>query len=325
MTPEALAGWTPVSFNSDTPVPSVDWGDLRQIRFSDPFFDQTVARWAGGPAPQLRRTDLDALALFDQSPSLDPSAFIFHLSRCGSTLVSRLLAQVPGTLVVAEPGPLNDLLLADFVDETVQVPLLRRMVRALGRIRFGDEARYVLKLSSWNITRADLFRRAFPATPIIWVQRNPVEVMASLFADPPSWLKPASAPLLAPLLFGINAEDMRRAGAEAYCARALATLLGAAGRLPEGGSTLVVDYAELPDAVGGAVADFLGLSLDAATEAKLAEEARFYSKTATPRLFTGDAPERRIIAPSVQALAAEWLDPLYHALAERRRARSLSK
>lgn len=321
MTQAAPAGWTPVSLNPDGPQPSIDWGDLRRIRFTEPFFDQTVARWAGGsPPPALIRTDLAALGVLDACPSLDPAVLIFHLSRCGSTLLSRLLAQVPGTLTVAEPSPINDLLLADVAgpDETAQAALLRLMVRALGRRRFGDEQRYVLKLSSWNVRRADLFRRAFPGVPIVWVQRTPAEIMASLLADPPAWLKPSSAPVLAPLLFGIAADEARRLSPDAYCARTLATLLQAAGRLPEDGAALIVDYADLPGAAWTSVADFLKLSLDPATQARLADEARFYSKAAAPRLFTGDAAERRAIARSVQALAAEWLDPLYRALDQRR-------
>lgn len=321
MTHAAPAGWTPVSFNPETPVPSIDWGDLRRIRFTEPFFDQTVARWASGsPPPALVRTDLGALAALDDCPSLDPALLVFHLSRCGSTLLSRLLAQVPGTLAVAEPSPINDLLLADIAgpDEAAQAALLRLMVRALGRRRFGDETHYVLKLSSWNVRRVDLFRRAFPGVPIVWVQRAPAEIMASLLADPPAWLKASSAPVLAEPLFGIAADEARRLAPEAYCARALATLLQAADRLPEDGATLIVDYADLPGAAWNSVADFLKLSLDPATAARLADEARFYSKAAAPRLFTGDAAERRVIAGSVQMLAAEWLDPLYRALDQRR-------
>jgi hypothetical protein len=317
MTPERLAGWTPVSFNADPPAPSIDWGDMRSTRFAEPFFDQTVARWAGAsPPPALIRTDLDAMRLLDQAPSLDPDGLIFHCARCGSTLVSRLLAQLPGTLVVAEPSPLNDLLLADLagVDDAARAELLRLMVRALGRRRFGDEARYVLKLSSWNITRLDLFRRAFPGAPVVWVQRDPADIMASLLADPPGWLAPA----LAPLLFGIDAGEARRLDPAAWCARALAALLEAAGRLAQDGRSLVVDYADLPQAAWTGIARFLDIRLDAEHAARLAEEARFYSKAAVPRVFTGDAAARRDTARSVSALAAERAEPLYRALDRRR-------
>ena len=40
---------------------SIDWGDLRGVRFAEPFFDQTVERWAGRDPAPLVRTDLEAL------------------------------------------------------------------------------------------------------------------------------------------------------------------------------------------------------------------------------------------------------------------------
>ncbi len=313
-----MAGWTPVSFNADLAMPSIDWGDLRQVRFSEPFFDQTVARWAGSPSPRMIRTDLDALEVLDGSPSLEPAAMIFHLSRCGSTLVSRLLAQVPGTLVVAEPGPVNDLLLADLAGPD-KAMLLRRMIRALGRKRFDDDRRYVLKLSSWNVRHLTVFRRAFPEAPIVWVQRDPAEVMASLLADPPSWLKPRGVGLLAPLLFGIDGDEAGRLGPAPYAARALASLLRAASPLADDDSALIVDYVDLPGAIWTTVADFLGLQLDPAAVAGLAAESRFYSKATTPRLFTGDAPERHAIAQEVRQVAAALAEDSYSRLDQRRR------
>ncbi|MEI9982427.1 MAG: hypothetical protein WDN69_03955 [Aliidongia sp.] len=53
--------------------------------------------------------------------------------------------------------------------------MLRLLIRALGRIRAGDEARYVVKLSSWNVRLLALFRQAFPDVPWIWVHRAPAE------------------------------------------------------------------------------------------------------------------------------------------------------
>ncbi|MEI9982428.1 MAG: hypothetical protein WDN69_03960 [Aliidongia sp.] len=102
-----LAQWTPVRLILQPPEAAIEWCDLRGVRFEEPFFDQTVARWTDRP---LVRTSLQELALLDAEPSLDPIGFVFHMSRCGSTLVSRLLSTVPGMVVAAEPGPINALL-----------------------------------------------------------------------------------------------------------------------------------------------------------------------------------------------------------------------
>src|SRR5580693_7060641 len=133
-----LARWTPVRLDVSGPAPTVYWADLSAERFAEPFFDQTVARWARGPrARPLVKTGLEALAALDGGPSLEPAGMIFHLSRCGSTLVSRLLGTLPGVVVVNEPAPLNTLLGLgpDRVDEAALAGVVRLVVRALGRCR----------------------------------------------------------------------------------------------------------------------------------------------------------------------------------------------
>lgn len=317
MTLPELASFTPVSL-SLAPQIAVDWGDLRGMRFVEPFFDQTVERWAGGnPPPRLIRTDLAALLTLDKAPSLDPSLIICHLSRCGSTLLPRLLGTIPGVLPISEPGPLNSLLMADSaqIDEARLVDVLRLLVRALGRRRFGDEAHYVLKLSSWNVRRLTLFRRAFPEAKVIWVQRDPAETMASLLADPPSWMQLRHHPEAAHALFGF-APDADR---PVFCAHALAAMLEAV-RDDAAGAALIVDYTELPGAIWTRVAPLMGLTLQDSDIARMGEEAAFYSKDAARRVFVGDAAQKRHVSDDVRALARQLLHPLYCELDQRRRA-----
>ncbi|HUZ74443.1 MAG TPA: sulfotransferase [Stellaceae bacterium] len=308
------AFWTPVVLNLAGAAPSLDWGDLRGVRFAEPFFQQTVERWAGGAPAPLIRTGLGALATFDAAPSLDPDLLVFHASRCGSTLLSRLLGTVPGVLVVAEPPPLNALLLAAPAegDDPEAVRMVRRLVRALGQRRFGDERHFVLKLSSWNVRRIELFRRAFPAAAVIWLQRDPTAIAMSLLADPPGWLA-RGRPDWAPSVFG------RETGADgdaAFCVRALAAMLAAATEIA--GRTLFLDYAELPAAVWQRVAPFLGIALTEADVACMRREAGFYAKDPGRRPFTGDDPARPMLSSGLRALLAEQAEPLYRGLDRRR-------
>ena len=43
-------------------------------------------------------------------PALEPSGFVFHLSRCGSTLIANALQTAPGALVLSEPEILAEVL-----------------------------------------------------------------------------------------------------------------------------------------------------------------------------------------------------------------------
>jgi hypothetical protein len=305
-----LARWTPVRFDFSGPAPVIDWADLTAERFVDPFFDQTVARWVSGPHAR-------PLVALDSELSLDSAGMIFHLSRCGSTLVSRLMCTVPGVVVIAEPAPLNALLRldADRVDETALVRLVRLLVRALGSCRHGDERQVVLKCTSWNIRRREVLAAAFPEAPWVWVQRDPVRVLASLFAEPPGWLGLQGRPHGAARLFGLDPAALPAMSRVEFAARVLGAMLDAATTDP--GRRLLIDYADLTGAVWQRVAPHSGLEADAAAIERMIEESRFYSKDPASQVFTGDAAGRRPATDEMREAAQRFAEPGYRALASR--------
>ena len=311
-----LARWTPIRFDFSGAAPTVDWADLSAERFVEPFFDQTVARWATGPGAQpLVRTGLDALLALDGEPSLDPSGLVFHFSRCGSTVVSRLLATVPGVVVVAEPSPLNALLGLDpqRVDGAVLVQVVRLLVRALGRRRHGDDRHLVLKCTSWNVRRQEILTAAFPDTPWVWVQRDPAPVVASLLATPPGWLGHQVAPPQTARLFGIDPATVPTMTRAEFAARALGAMLLSAATGPA--RRLCIDHAELPNAVWQRVAPHFGIEIDAAAIERMTEQSRFYSKAAEAQHFSGDDPERRPVTDEIRDAAQRFAEPGYRQLA----------
>ncbi len=311
-----LARWTPVRLDFSAPAPAVYWADLSAERFVEPFFDQTVARWASGPrARPLVKTGLESLVALDGEPSLEPAGMIFHLSRCGSTLVSRLLGTLPGVVVVAEPAPLNTLLglNPDRINEAALAEAVRLLVRALGRCRHSDERRLVLKCTSWNIRRRAALAAAFPETPWIWVQRDPARVLASLLAKPPGWLGLQAAPRRAARRFGLDPAAVPAMARAEFAARALGAMLEGAASDPV--RRLCIDHADLPAAVWTRVAPHLGLEADPAAIQRMVEESRFYSKDPSSKVFAGDVPGRRPLTDSMREAAQRFAEPGYRALA----------
>jgi hypothetical protein len=310
-----LARWTPIRFDFSGPAPTLDWADLSPERFVEPFFDQTVARWASGPhARPLVRTGLDALVALDNEPSLEPAGMIFHLSRCGSTLVSRLLGTLPGVVILAEPAPLNELLSLepDRVDDATLAGFVRLLVRALGRRRHGDERQLVLKCTSWNIRRRAVLAAAFPGTPWIWVQRDPAHVVASLLANPPGWLGRQAAPRAA-RLFGIDPAAVPAMARAEFTARALGAMLESAATDP--GRRLCIDHADLPAATWQRVAPHFALEIDTAAIERMTEQSRFYSKDPAPRPFSEAEPEDRPVTEAMRQAVERFAEPGYRALA----------
>jgi len=312
-----LARWTPIRFDFSGSAPAVDWADLSEERFVEPFFDQTVVQWVSGPrSKQLVRTGLDALVELDGEPSLEPAGIIFHLSRCGSTLVSRLLRTLPGVVVIAEPSPLNALLGLDpnKVDRAALIQVVRLVVRALGRRRHADEHQLVLKCTSWNIRQQSVLAAAFPDTPWIWVQRDPERVLASLLAEPPGWLRLQDWPQTAKQRFGMDPAAVPTMTRTEFAAHALGAMLAAVAATDPTGR-LCVDHAELPDATWQRVAPHFGLDADDAAVTRMTEESRFYSKDSAPRVFTGDAPEQRAVTEEIRQAARQIAEPGYRLLA----------
>jgi hypothetical protein len=308
-----LATWVPLALNLTDATPSIDWGDFGSRRFSEPMLQDTITRWATEePSAPVVRTDLGVLLALDQAPSLDPSGLIFHSSRCGSTLLARSLRQIPGCVVVSEPDIVNSLLLADpaRIDDKTRVQMLRLLLRALGRRRFGDERHYVVKLSSWNVCKLDLFRQAFPDSAMIWLQRRPAEVLRSLLANSPAWLQWRDKPDAAAAIFAIAGAELPALEPAAFYARALASIWQAAQTAP--GAMATIDYAELPAAAWSMVAPRFGMTPGADDIARMQADARYDAKDLKPRVFERQAAEP--IAASIERLAAERLDGLYRAL-----------
>ena len=107
-----LDGWVPIRLFWQGPEPMVEWCYLGRQRFTHPFFDSTIQLALQSPFNSLFRhhTTMATLAdWFQRSPGMKPSGFVFHMSRCGSTVVSQMLASMPENVVISEAGPIDAL------------------------------------------------------------------------------------------------------------------------------------------------------------------------------------------------------------------------
>jgi len=106
------ARWMPICFIGKETNLQVEWYDLRDIIFSEPFFNQSVKSYfRKNPNFPKLRTSIEAIVTMDEEKiGLEPTGFIFHMSRCGSSLISRFLAVSPQNLVISEAGIINEVL-----------------------------------------------------------------------------------------------------------------------------------------------------------------------------------------------------------------------
>ncbi len=307
-----------------SPVPSrlylerdqvtADWVDIAGTDPALPFLSDRIAA-----AEAKGRTAWQApLPEAGEHPASAPAGLILHAGRCGSTLVSRSLSLLPGCHVLSEPQALNDALAPAGAWAFARVAVRRRaveqVVAALGRAAPGERDRFILKLSSWNALHLPLLEAAFPAAPLVFVYREPEEILVSLRDAPPMWLRWAADPVRAGLFLGVAPSRAPRsplAFAAQVVGRVLAEVAASVGRNPPG-RWLLVPYGALPGAIAGQVAPHLRVPLGGDAEARLALAAGRHAKDPTgTRPFSPDgARKRAAVTEEVADLARDWIrDP----------------
>ncbi|MGH9417133.1 MAG: hypothetical protein ACRD01_10945 [Terriglobales bacterium] len=266
------------------------WLHLGETPPEAPFLRQEArARVRAGAPAAIALTSV--AALLGVAEELRPCGLIFHISRCGSTLLANALRAFHGTTVISEPQPVSALLEAP--------DYLVGAVRAYGRRHSADSRRLVLKLTSGNVHWLPTFRRLWPDAPCLLLIRSPVEVMVSCLKGPPGWLR--TAPPIA--------------AREELCARGLAEYM-TAGESGAGPGLRVMDYEQLDLAGVTAVAEFFGLGPGSADTSRLERALCEYSKPqqCAARFCPDSASKRAAATPAVLAAAELWAQPVYKRL-----------
>ncbi|HEU4517075.1 MAG TPA: hypothetical protein VFR77_07200 [Steroidobacteraceae bacterium] len=263
--------------------------DIRAADLQDPFMQETIARVpARESVVQIDRGDVGKGAV-----GTAPAGIVFHVSRCGSTLVSQLLKQQVGMVTYAEPLPVNEILVPPHKWPRAE---LVGALRSLGAA-FARHARkpYVLKLTSWNLLFCDIVAEAFPESPWVLCLRDPVEVGVSLLRQPPGWIWDGGVPT-APFSRYVDPEGAAQSS-EAYVARLFAAFCDAACRLDASRGRLV-EYPSLPAAAWEAVAPHFGQPVDAPHRARMRAAAVMDAKApiGRPAAFGGDAQAKQAAA-----------------------------
>jgi hypothetical protein len=314
-------GWVPIRFIWSRGEAFVDWAWLGRNRFTDPFFDNTIEIAQRGPFNSLfmHRTPIAELgSWFAASPGMAPSGFIFHMSRCGSTLVSQMLAALPENIVISEASPLDRLARAVSIPEAARAEWLRWMVSALGQRRSGRETRLFIKFDSTTARSLPFIRRVFPSVPWIFLYRNPEEVMVSHLRQPAAAMTPGimtdGRTINAPV------EEILSMSLEEHAGRVIGRICESALRgMDERG--MLVNYTQLPGAVWGGIARHFGVGFSPDEFARTREVALYHAKRPGEKFEAGGAGKLDV-SDSTREAAAKWILPRYEEL-ERLRTETL--
>jgi hypothetical protein len=310
---EDMHGWLPIRAWLRDGEWRIDWCWFGEQRLTQPFFRDEVDRALRLPFNQAFRRDTPLTALLDwqaASPGVTPSAFIFHASRCGSTLLAQMLARLDSHVVLSEPLPLDQVLRAHYASPLCvaeQEAMVGAMVSALGQRRDTRASRLAIKLDAWNIYELPLLRRCFPGTPWLFLYRDPLEIAASHLQQPGMHMVPGllgASPL--------NLADEAPAPYEAFIARRLGRLLQTAAEQHRQYGGVLINYSELPMVLGGSLRAVFGLD---AAQIATALEGSGQSAKRPGQAFVADAQAKRDGASaSLREAVSRWAAAPYREL-----------
>jgi hypothetical protein len=314
-----MAGWVPIRIDWHRDVPTVDWCYVGEERFVDPFFDQTIERCLRRPFRMLfrRQTAIDTLADMDGDGSAGPgpAGFVFHMSRCGSTLIGQMLAADARHVVISEAGPIDAVLRSHLRDPTIdddqRIAWLRGLLNAFGCATEAASPRPFVKFDSWSIFELPLIHRAFPDVPWIFVYRHPVEVLVSHVRERGSQMLPG---VLQPEMFGLDWEAASALSLDEYAARVLGQVCAAAVDHHALGQGRLVHYEELPEYVWSDLGPLFGLACTHENVGRMQEVAKFHAKRPYEQFAHDTESKQAGASTQLRVLAEQWVDPWYQRL-----------
>jgi hypothetical protein len=324
-------GWLPVNIQFDAqpsliPEAPVRWMEFGAMPLADPFFDHTVARLreATPPAREIETSIGSMLRLSSRLPSVTPAGFIFHISRCGSTLIANGLKTAEGAVVVSESQPVTHILLPQ--SPTIGPSLTARWDRTRHAIldslftlfahyRTGEAGKLIIKFTSINILCLPVVRAYWPNVPCLVVIRDPAEVMVASIPGG-GWMSLKSSPQAAARMFGWadSPEAIASMTDEEYSARVMQRFFYAALTALDR-HCMVVDYEDLSPKRVRELASFFGLEIPPSGD-DLQQTFSVYAKDPTRRTQFKDDRElkRRLANSQVRSAARQWAMAPYNEL-----------
>lgn len=309
--PRLLAGhWLPYRYHAGTRT--LSWC-LPQGRPTEPFFDQFIARCRRLPVNQLLQPRTLVQPVLNEAGDRSanaPAGFIFHVSRCGSTLVSGCLAELEHARVLSESPSLTEALL----DPGLTAGERRHLLKMLLDLHSGDPSgqnAVIVKWNAWDLFHWPLIRALYPQAPVLLLIRDPLEVLAShqrlagrhMSGDPS--LADVN-PVFAGMQPGECFLDFR-----IRVLQALFEVMLTIGQEP---GVSVLDYTQLDAWSIGAIGRYFGIAANNEERVRIQGRMRFHAKEPDREFRPDHVQKQQAFSPHERDTIHRTLTPLYQRL-----------
>ncbi len=307
----AIKNWVPYRFFEEGGNNCCRWIYLGNEKISEPFFDDTVSMRRMLPEnSKLFRVISNTEILPEwamQVETVKPTAFIFHISRCGSTLVSQLLGLSTANLALSEV-PLFDELLRWGHKNNAMPPALKLLKAAIALVASkptDDCSNLFVKVDSWHVHFYKELRELYPRVPFILLYRRPDEVIRSQQKKRGMQAIPG---LIEPEIFGFDKNQIHQQSFDEYMAKVIESYLQAFIKILEDDEfSMAVNYNEGAINIVKKITKYCGISIHEKEMELMNQRMGFHGKY----------PEQFFSEPPLNVPAPPYLDKafeLYHEL-----------
>jgi hypothetical protein len=153
-------------------------------KYSESIFDESFLHIGQNRANVEKRIIFhqEYKAELANNNTVQPTGFIFHAGRCGSTLLAKMLSQLEGSRAIMEAPVLNSYLdysLNSSHEDAQKAAIFRTITNGFSIDDKRETKHVFIKFTSWNIHFFKLILATYPSVPWIYVYRNPLETIVS--------------------------------------------------------------------------------------------------------------------------------------------------
>ena len=296
----------------------ITWFDFGDMHLRETFLEISAEERLSQHADAMSVvTDLNVLETPDLYPNtLSPAGFIFHVGRCGSTLLAKVLSSLDQHIVIKEAEPVQQLLGVEYeeVFRNIRERYFQSLLNIYGHRRLPVHERFFVKFSSNHIKRLEMIRGLYPGVPWLFLYRNPYEIIPTSLEGPAWFIRNKNTPegafdaalpiesveQMSDLAFSVQVESSTlRIAIENTCDHCL-----------------FVDYTQLKPENLPRILRFFGLNVTGEEFDGMVEQFGFYSKRdgeSVPFVPDGAAKRDKVTDAIREAIEEELWD-LYQAL-----------
>lgn len=297
-TKSAVDGWIPVKLYPEDNNLLCRWLYIGDKAFDEPFFDESISACRAGFSENwhVKRSMSSTDVLADWAKEMDtikPTALIFHISRCGSTLISQMLGMQPSNIVLSEVPFFDDLLRYGKKHDCMPsiLPQLQAAASIYGANRTGKYERLFIKTDSWHIHFYKELRALYPDVPFFLLYRKPDEVLRSQqkkrgMQALPNYLEPE--------IFGFNKETVSATALDEYMGMVIESYLEAFLEiLQKDQLAYAINYHDGAMPIVDTIAAVTGLPITEAENLLMEKRAGFHAKF-PEQVFSEEKPKEPV-------------------------------